>query len=137
MKEISDLARNYGITVCFEHHSKTFCDCFLHAKEVLSDIGRENVKTYWQPICDSFEENMNSAKQLKDQTVCLHVYHWKGNERYLLSEGMKDWQNYLSVFSTQSREIPCLLEFVKNDCDECFFSDADSLCSLLRAYGSK
>lgn len=131
MKTVSDIAAEYQLTVCFEHHQKTFCDCCCNAQNVLADISRPNIKTYWQPICDCFEDNLRSARALKDKTVCLHVYNWKGSERYLLSEGEKQWKEYLSVFKSEEKEIPCLLEFAKDDCETCFLADADCLRRML------
>ena len=131
MKNISDLATDYGLTVCFEHHQKTFCDCLCHTRRVLDDIGRSNVKTYWQPICSTYRDNLLCAKNLKDQVVCIHVYNWKGSERWLLLEGRENWQRYLSVFAKEEREIPCLLEFAKDDCEACFLADAECLRQML------
>lgn len=131
MRRVGELALRYGVTVCFEHHQNTFCDSGEHALSALRDIAKENVRTYWQPIQPATEENLACLALLKEYTDTVHVYHWTGWDRHLLSEGKARWQNYLRALHGEEREIPCLIEFTKDDAEENFFSDAECLLSLL------
>ncbi len=136
MKEVAGLAQRYGLTVCFEHHQNTFCDSAAHTKEVLSDIARKEIQTYWQPICPSADDNLHCISVLKAQTMTVHVYHWTGWDRHLLREGKAVWKQYLNAFAGETREIPCLLEFALNDEEEAFLSDAACLKELLAIKGA-
>lgn len=130
MKRIADEAAKRSLIVCFEHHQKTYADSLGHTCDLLSKIGSKNVKTYWQPICAEAQNNLISARELKTDVQRIHVYYWRGHERFLLSKGGAEWRGYSDVFATEKREIPCLLEFVKDDSDENFFADAKTLLAL-------
>ncbi len=131
MNKVSALAREYGVTVCFEHHQNTLCDRKDHALKVLQDIGQDNVRTYWQPIQAEEGENLSCIETLKQYVDTIHVYHWRGWDRFMLSEGREHWKKYLSAFRGEKRNIPCLLEFCKDDSDENFFADAECLHELI------
>jgi len=51
------------------------------------------------------EENLESARLLAPYTRHIHVFHWKGKEKYPLLEAKAAWQRYLSCF----RGRHCLL----------------------------
>ena len=70
---------------------------------------------------------------LKERVVNVHVYHWTGWERHLLQEGRESWKKYFGAFAGEKREIPCLLEFAKDDAEDAFFADARCLKELLGA----
>lgn len=131
MRRVGELAERYGVTACFEHHQNTFCDSGKHALEALEAIGRKNVRSYWQPIQPAERDNLDCIDLLKEYVETVHVYHWKGWDRYLLKEGKKSWEKYLDAFREEPREIPCLLEFTKDDSEENFFKDASCLLSMI------
>lgn len=131
MQKVGVLAEKYQTTVCFEHHQNTFCDSGKDALEALHSIDHERVRTYWQPIQPTKEENLACIALLKQFVDTVHVYHWKGWDRFMLTEGKAHWEKYLKAFSSEDREIPCLLEFYKDDKEENFFADAECLLSLL------
>lgn len=136
MQAVARLAEQYHITVCFEHHQNTYCDSGEHAVQALRAIGSPYVRSYWQPICATRRENLSCAAQLKGYVDTLHVYHWRGWERFMLSEGAEDWRTYLQLFSSEKRTIPCLLEFAKEDAIDNFLADAQCLSRLLREIGA-
>jgi sugar phosphate isomerase/epimerase len=57
VRMLSDIAAKYGQTLAFEFHGKTLNDTGASSIAFLSECGKENVKTYWQPL--SFSENEN------------------------------------------------------------------------------
>lgn len=131
MRRVGEIAERYGVTACFEHHQNTFCDSGKHALEALEAIGRKNVRSYWQPIQPAERDNLDCIDLLKEYVETVHVYHWKGWDRHLLKEGKKSWEKYLDAFREEPREIPCLLEFTKDDSEENFFKDASCLLSMI------
>ena len=132
MQALGEKAETYGVTVCFEHHQNTVCDGGPQSLQALQDIHCPRVKTYWQPICPKTEDNLANIKLLADYIQTAHVYNWIGWERYPLCEGKEKWTRYIAALKELDREVPCLLEFCKDDAEENFFADAACLNALLK-----
>ena len=132
MQRVGERAEAYGVTVCFEHHQNTVCDGGPQALQALRDIASPRVKTYWQPICPKAEDNLANIRMLAPYIQTAHIYHWIGWERYLLCEGKERWEKYIAALKAIDREVPCLLEFAKDDAEENFFADAACLNALLK-----
>lgn len=137
-KILSDTAKKYSLTVCFEYHRNTLTQDSNSAQRLIYDIGKENMKLYWQPNPDiSHEKNCSELKCVLPYVINIHCFHWineenEKNARHLLSEGKKDWNNYISIAS-QSRKIQnMIIEFVKDDSDENFLNDAVFLKNLIK-----
>ncbi|MDE7394527.1 MAG: sugar phosphate isomerase/epimerase [Clostridiales bacterium] len=132
MQKVGEKAAEYGVTVCFEHHQNTVCDGGSQALQALCDIAHPNVKTYWQPICPRAEDNLANIELLSAYIQTVHVYNWIGWDRYMLEEGKEKWEKYIAALRKIDREIPCLLEFTKDDSEENYFADAACLHALLK-----
>ena len=128
------LAHERGQTIAFEFHFGTFNNSAERALQLLGDIDRENVKTYFQPmywkdVCgeEEIQANLQAIKKLQGRIANVHVYRWKGFERFALSEGERDWREYIKAIGNANY----YLEFVKNDDPLQFQSDCAVLQKLL------
>lgn len=139
-KEISLTAEKYSVTVCFEYHRGTLTQNAGAALKLIGDIGCENMRLYWQPNPDiAFEENCRELKAVLKYVVNIHCFCWKNeggekNKRFLLECGRREWCEYLDIAAGGGNVRYVLLEFVKDDSDEAFFADADTLKDLLCRY---
>ena len=83
---------------------------------------------YWQPNqYRSVEGNIEYAKALKTYIDHIHVFQWKGSDRFPLSEGIDEWKSYL-------KELPgehmLLLEFMPDNDVASLGSEARALFEL-------
>lgn len=135
---ITEHAARSGVRVAFEFHNHTLTDTNESAGQLLQEINHPNLYTYWQPMYwgPDMDYRLQGLEILKEKILNLHVFHWeydsskeKWNEavnRRPLSEGMEDWQTYLSV-PLPEKDRFALIEFVRDDDPSQFFSDASAL----------
>ena len=135
VQSYAELAHTRGQTVAFEFHYGTFNNSAERALQMLQDIGRENVKTYFQPMYwlnvseeEEARANLKAIEQFKEKIANVHVYRWRGFERFALSEGANDWREYIKAIGNANY----YLEFVKNDDPLQFQSDSAVLLKLLK-----
>ncbi len=114
MQAVADRAAQNGITVCFESHRGTLTEDAQDAIRYIKDIDRENVRMYWQPNQDRTpEENLAAAKALSRYVKNVHVFHWKGEERFPLTQGIGEWKRYKEALDAEAEGAhSCLLEFM-------------------------
>lgn len=131
-KAISDIAKKFGITVCFEYHRGTLTLNAKGAKKLIEDIGRANIRLYWQPNPDiSHREKCAELEAVLPYVVNIHCFYWlKPNIRRPLTEGFDEWINYLTI-AKKGNVRNILMEFVMNDTDSQLLEDADTLCKLV------
>ena len=80
------------------------------AYELMQAVNSPHFKMYWQPNqYKSEQKNIDYAKIVSPYTMHLHVFHWKGNDKFPLGEAIEMWRRYLSCF-TGDRTL--LLEFM-------------------------
>lgn len=131
---LSDIAQKHGITVCFEYHRGTLTQRAEDALCLMRDIGRENMRLYWQPNPDiSHRENLRELEAVLPYVVNIHCFHWiKQQETDLrrpLREGLSEWRDYLLLAKKTVKNV--LLEFVMNDSENAFLEDAEALLSIV------
>lgn len=125
-------AEPYGIKIGLECHNKTLTENKESALGFLNAVGHENLCFYWQPNqFASFEENLEAAKATAFKTEAIHVFHWSKDTRFPLANGEREWKQYLSVFASQKRDIPLLLEFLFDDKLESLAPETNTLLSWL------
>ena len=114
------MAEKEGVQLCLECHHKTYTQTVEGALEVLRAVNSPAFRMYWQP--NQFrtpEENLDYLEQVKDYITHIHVFQWKGKERFPLETGLEEWKTYLRELTG---EHTLLLEFMPDD----------ALCSLNR-----
>lgn len=129
----ADAAAAHGLTVAFECHRHTLTDDRRSALRLLEEIGRDNVKMYWQPNEDlTFAENLQALTDLLPQVVNLHVFHWpRPGVRRPLREGADRWREYLRIAASDGKDRCCLLEFMPDDDPATLPGEAAQLRKLL------
>lgn len=133
----ADYCAKLGQKIAFEYHYGTYCNNPESVLKLLNAIHKENVGTYWQPaywlgdIPDSerIEKNLAAIELLKNKLVNVHVYQWRGFDRFPLAAGESEWVLYLERIPSHCNR---LLEFVKDDEVHCFEEDIKTLKNLVR-----
>lgn len=134
--ECADYAEKFGQKIAFEYHYGTYCNNPESVVKLLDAIHKNNVGTYWQPaywlgnIPDSerIEKNLAAIELLKERLVNVHVYNWRGFDRFPLAEASDEWKLYLEKLPAH---VDCLLEFVKDDEIQNFEEDSKTLKNLI------
>ena len=116
-QRIASLAAQAGVGVACEYHGGSLTDTDASTVALLSEIGHENFRTYWQPRAGiGVTEALNGMRQILPKLAHLHVFHWWTNyERRPLSEGVDHWLHYLNLAVTAPGDRYAMLEFVASD----------------------
>ncbi|MBO4428745.1 MAG: YgjV family protein [Clostridia bacterium] len=128
---LADIAARYSLDLAFEFHGKTFNDNGASCAAFIADCGKSNVKTYWQPL--AFGDNADNLEKAVKYVDAVHVFFWnEQNERFPLKDGFDEWRKYVAMLRSASRHVPMTLEFVKDDSDEQFLADAETLGEIIK-----
>jgi len=121
----AQIAQAEGVILCMECHINTYTNTTESALELIQAVNSRHFQMYWQPNqFRSEEENMEYARQIADSTRNIHVFNWKGNEKYPLADAKDIWRKYLSCFDG-SRNL--LLEFMPDNEIETLKREAEAL----------
>lgn len=117
-------ARRENVKLCLECHHNTFTDTADEAVRLIESVGSQNFRMYWQPNqYKTEEENIEYAGKIAFAVETVHVFNWKGDEKYPLADAAKLWIRYLSFF----KDLPVLLEFMPDGKLGTLFSEAKTL----------
>lgn len=133
-KQRTDQAAAKGIGLVFEFHRNTLNETGASCVELMQDIERDNVWTYWQPMLNrDVQDNLADLQQVLPWLVGLHIFHWgpTDKDRHPLAVGMEPWQQYLAVAQQCDRSLWGLLEFVQADSVSQLYQDTQTLRELL------
>ena len=129
-KRICDLAKNRGVTVALECHPNSLTDEYHTSLRFLRDVGAENLKMMWQPNQHRpLDYNLDSINALMPYIVAVHVFSWERKTRLPLSEGEKNWLEYIKLLS--KKDLNYMLEFMHDDNIETLKETAATLKSWL------
>ena len=127
-RQAAAMAEATGVILCMECHIKSFTETVAGALELMEAVNSPAFRMYWQPNqFRSIEENRHYARALREYTTHIHVFQWKGKERFPLSDGIAEWKAYLSEFSGSHA---LLLEFMPDDDIGSLPREADALREL-------
>jgi len=134
-RRAADLCAAAGMTLSFEYHGGTLTSTQESAVRLWREIGRPNLRLYWQPLVSNPTEQRAAHLQELGQLGALkylHVYRWIGpdNERRPLSEGIGDWQSWIDA--ARGGAEAALLEFVREDDPAQFLEDARTLRQMVK-----
>lgn len=122
------MAEEAGVTLCMECHKNTFTERVEDSLLLMDAVNSPAFRMYYQPHqWKSIEENLDMAQKLSSYTRRIHVFQWKGSERFPLATGTEEWRAYLQAFEGQ----PLLLEFMPDDCIESMKTEAESLRKIM------
>ena len=109
-KEAAKIAEAEGVTLCMECHNQTYTNAKKSALELMHTVDSPHFRMYWQPNqFKSEEENIEYAKLISENAINVHVFNWRGYEKYPLIDAKDIWKTYLSCFSDIKN---LLLEFM-------------------------
>lgn len=124
-KVAAKIAETEDVTLCMECHNGTYTNNKESTIELMENVNSKHFRMYWQPNqLRSEEENIQYAKLLSKYTENIHVFNWKGNEKYPLADAKDIWKRYLSCFDDNKN---LLLEFMPDDKIETLQGEADAL----------
>ena len=129
-RALAEIAEKHDVTLCLECHNNTFTDRAEAALSLMQAVGSTHFKMYWQPnqYCAE-EENLQYAAAIAPYTVNIHVFNWKQNERFPLSQAKTCWQGYLRQFD---RSQILLLEFMPDDRIDSLPAEANALKEIAK-----
>lgn len=123
------IAEKAGVTLCMECHKETYTQRPEDALELMRAVGSPNFKMYWQPFqWKSVEENLVYAEAIAPHVRHIHVFQWKGQQRFSLADGIEEWKKYLGKFSGPHT---LLLEFMPDDKISALLTEANALRTII------
>ena len=129
-QKFADVAKEYGMRICFECHRDTITDEYHNTLAFLSEIDRENVGSLWQPLQNRTESyNLDAVKVHAPFVRHVHVFHWDSDGRFPLAEGHDIWCKYLEAFV--GTDTALMLEFMHDDKIETLPETADALRAIV------
>ena len=124
------IAEANGVTLCLECHRRSYTETKEGALELMKYVASPHFRMYWQPNPDiSMEENLSYIRLLRDYITHVHVFHWVGDQRLPLREGIPIWREYLLALGGSHH---LLLEFMPDDRLESLQEEAEALHELIR-----
>lgn len=132
-QEICDMAAKEQIQISYEYHGWTLTDNRFSATEIHREIGRDNMRLYWQPnFCLSQEDNLLALKMVCPQMRDVHVFYWDClGTRFPLEDGADIWKEYVDIIHADGKPHSLMLEFVKDNDPEQLKRDAKTLLKLI------
>ncbi len=134
LRNCADMAAEHGKIITFERHNGTLTNRAASALAMIEEIGRENVRTHWQPSQFlSHEENCAGLSLLLPYIDCVHVFAWEGtnSQRFTLAEHHDRWADYLSILKGAKQDIYLLMEFTPTNDPAELPTEAETLLSWL------
>ncbi len=128
---LADMAAEKNIDISFECHGGTLTNTADSAISLIEEIDRDNVFLYWQPLqSEDVQKNKAILRRFLPHLKNVHIYAWKGLERFPLEEHKKAWREYADIVRSDGKEHNMLLEFVKDDDPDQLMRDAETLLSI-------
>lgn len=135
IQDFADAAGEAGLEVGLEFHGRTLTDEVSSTERLLVEIGRENVRTYWQPHQGMpSDQAVQTLHRVLPQVSTIHVFSWwPMAERLPLSERAELWREVFAVLAAQGSHRDALLEFVPGDDPDVLDREAATLRELIGA----
>lgn len=124
-RQASAMAEAAGVTLCMECHIRSYTETVDGALELMEAVNSPAFQMYWQPNqFRTVEENIRYAQALQAYITHIHVFQWKGKERFPLETGIDEWRRYLEALPGQRT---LLLEFMPDDQIDSLVIEANAL----------
>lgn len=130
-KRICDAAPEFRIAL--ECHPMSLTEEYTMALKFLEDVGRENLKMFWQPCqYHDLSYNLSAIDALLPHVQSVHVFNWTANKdnpwpnRFPLAQGEQNWKCYLEKL-TQKDGLNYMLEFMPDDSIDSLSREAATL----------
>lgn len=124
-RRAAEIAENNDVILCMECHCGTFTENPEDTEILMKTVNSPCFRMYWQPFqwLDT-DGSMAAAEITAPYTEHIHVFNWKGAERFSLNDGIDDWHRYLTAFPAPRT---LLLEFMPDDNIETLPVEAEAL----------
>ena len=132
IRHVCRIAARENKTVSLEFHNGTLTDACDSALCLVEEVAAENLRLYWQP--NQFRDdayNLTTLRRVLPFVSNVHVFAWKGSEKFPLADHEKIWRQYLDILRADDRDRNLLLEFVCDDTTDQLLRDAETLRSWL------
>lgn len=135
IRGFADRAAEHGLEVGLEFHGGTLTDEITSTLELLEEVGRENVRSYWQPHQDMpAPDALETLRVVLARTATIHVFSWWPNhQRHPLAERSELWRDVFTVLTAEGSDRDALLEFVPEDDPALLPREAGTLRGLIAA----
>ncbi len=135
LRQAVEAASGANLTVALEYHGGTLTDTRESAHQLLAEVGRPELRLYWQPRTGGrFEDDLTELEAALPHLSHVHVFHWGPDgwqDRRSLAEGRGDWKAYIERIATTGTDRSLIFEFVKDDADAQLTEDVQTLRSIL------
>lgn len=132
-RRLADAAGEAGIELAFEFHGGTLTDSATSTLDLLRDVARPNVHTYWQPPNDVPDAPaLAGLVRVLPYVAAVHVFSWwPGTERLPLTRRASLWRAAFGHLQGARRAgLDALLEFVPGDDPALIAAEAATLRDL-------
>ena len=123
------MAEEAGVILCLECHMRSVTETPDYAVSLMEAVNSPHFRMYWQPFqwLDT-EGSLAVAKAVAPYARHIHVFNWRGGDRFPLLDAVEDWKAYLTAFTTPRT---LLLEFMPDDRMESLPNEADALRRII------
>ncbi|HEY8702107.1 MAG TPA: TIM barrel protein [Arthrobacter sp.] len=131
-RRIAEAAAERAVEIAFEYHGGTLTDTPETAVRLLEQVGRGNVRTYWQPAVGvSDQAALASLHRVLPYVSGVHCFSWWPRQERLPLSGRKQlWQSAADILREAGRPVDMMLEFVAEDLPANVIRDAAFLNHL-------
>lgn len=127
----AECAKN-GMTLSLERHRGTLTDTPDSALRLIEEVAHENLRLYWQPDqAQEVDYNIDSLRRLLPFVSNVHVFSWKGKDKFPLEAGTDAWRQYIDILAGSGNDHGMLLEFVCDGTEAQYLRDAETLKNWL------
>ncbi len=128
-RRAAEIAEQNRMILCMECHHGTFTQRPEDAVALMRAVHSPHFRMYWQPFqwLDS-TGSLAVARAVAPYVEHVHVFNWRGGERFSLGSGLEDWRSYLAVLPSPRT---LLLEFMPDDRMEALATEASFLRAII------
>lgn len=135
---ICRIAEEKQLTVTFEFHGGTLTDSLPSLLALRRAADSPAFRSGWQPAVNAAPQQRRAElREVLPFLSTVHVFHWlPGGLRMPLADGEPEWREYLRILARSGRDIPVMLEFVRDDSARQLSADARTLKKMIAAIDS-
>lgn len=117
LKRAADHADREGQSIALEFHDGSLSDSAASVLELLENVGRANLSSYWQASLNTpAPEAVDELRALLPVLSAVHVFSWwPDDERHPLTYRSDLWTQAFSILRAQQSPMDAMLEFVPDD----------------------
>lgn len=127
-RKMADVANNYGLIICHECHPHTYNDTEKSSLRFLNDVGRSNIKTYYQSW---YRDEQSDKSKLFNTFSYVQDVHLSFSELDKFQRFHKKDRDYIKKILAWLKELDfsggLILEFTKNNDGENLIKDIQRL----------